>query len=467
MTAADRIASVIPADDVSSLTADALKHAWIHQAPYDSWGSPDNLMIFVRGEGSKLFDAEGRAYIDGMSGAWVMNIGHGREEVAEAMADQARNLAYMSAFNFLNPPAIKLSAKLAEISPEPLTRAFLGSGGAEAVEAALAMARQFHFNQNHPARYKIITRKDSYHGSTFGGKSLSGLKHGALSARFGPLLPGIVQVTMPGAYRSPYGFDSPRADEQAALEVVRAIEHEGPDTVAAVFGETVSLSGELHIPAPEYWQIIREACDRYGVLLVLDEVLVGMGRTGKWFAAEHYGVDPDILTASKGIACGYAPVSAALASSRIADAFMGDANVTFSHGHTYGNHAVACAAALKVIEIIERENLVARAARMGTILLDKLRDLQSDHPAIGDVRGIGLLAAVDMVADQETRAHFGPEAKMQARINRYLMEQGVFLRVWDVIHVAPPFVVTEEEIDAIVTALDTAIGKFEAEVGLS
>jgi adenosylmethionine-8-amino-7-oxononanoate aminotransferase len=455
------------AGDIELLVDDALNHAWIHQLPFPAWSTPERLTIFARGEGSKLYDVQGREYIDGMSGAWVANVGHGRTEIAQAMAEQAASLAYASSFNFLSPPAVKLAAKLAEPAPEPLTRCFIGSGGAEAVEAALGMVRQYHYNRGDHGRYKIITRRGSYHGSTFGGKSLSGLRHGALDARFGPLLPGVVQVTPPGAYRSPYGFDHPEADLLAAREVERALEHEGPETVAAVFGETISVAGELYVPSPEYWQIIRAACDRHGVLLVLDEVLVGMGRTGRWFAAEHFGVAPDIMTASKGIASGYAPISAAMASAAVADPFMADAGAVFAHGYTYGNHPVACAAALKNIEILERENLVARAAQMGLRLLDGLSQLKDRHPAIGDVRGLGLLCAVDMVADRKTRAHFPPSAQMQTRVNQYLMDEGVFVRVWDVIHVAPPFVVTEAEIDRIVAALDVAIGKFEAEIGLA
>lgn len=445
--------------------SDALQHGWVHQMPWNAWSASDGLKVFERGVGSKIFDIKGREYIDGLSGAWVMNIGHGRKEMAEAIAKQAEELAYASPFVFLSKPAIALSKKLAEISPEPLTRVFISSGGAEAVEAAFAMARQYYFNKGEPNRYKVITRRNSYHGSTFGGKSLSGLKHNALDARFGPLVPGVIQVAPPNCYRCDFGLRYPECGVMCAREIENTIKHEGPETVAAVLGEPISVAGETAIPVKEYWPMVREICDKYGVLLIHDEVLIGMGRTGKWFACEHFNVTPDMLVTAKGIASGYVPISALIVTDEVADAFMGDAGKAFSHGYTYGNHPVACAAGITNIEIIERENLVERTAVMGGYLLEKMEDLYS-HPIVGDIRGVGLLGVVDIAKDRDTRSRFEPQAQLGTKLHNYLMDEGVILRVWDVIMVAPPFIVTEEEIDQIVGAIDRALTRFENEMGI-
>ena len=452
--------------EVDQLISDALEHGWVHQMPWNAWSAPDGLKVFERAEGSKIYDVKGREYIDGLSGAWVSNVGHGRKEIVEAMAKQAEELSYVSPFVFLNPPAIQLSKKLAEISPVPLTRVYIGSGGAEAVEAALSMARQYFFNQGQPKRYMAISRRASYHGSTFGGKSLSGLKHSALQARFGPLLPGMHHVAPPNCYRCDFGLKYPDCGIMCGREIENVIKQEGPESIAAVIGEPISVAGETAIPVPEYWPMIRETCDKYGILLIFDEVLIGMGRTGKWFACEHFGVSPDLLTTAKGIASGYIPISALLASTKVADAFKGDGSVAFAHGYTYGNHPVACAAGLANIGIIERENLVERAARMGEYMLEKMQSLYS-HPIVGDIRGLGLLGVVDIAKDRETRSRFDPKDNFSGRMHNYLMDEGVILRVWDVIMIAPPFTVSHEEIDKIIDAIDKALTRFEKEMGIT
>jgi adenosylmethionine-8-amino-7-oxononanoate aminotransferase len=452
-----------PAGKPEQMIADGLKYAWVHQAAHSALSEPDGLKVFVRGEGSKLYDIYGEEYLDGLSGAWVANIGHGRQEVAEAMAKQATELAYTSAFNFLTPPAIELARKLVELAPQPLARAFLGVGGTDAVEAALAMARQYFVNTGVSGRSMLIGRRTSYHGSTFGGKSLSGFRHAALQQRFGPLLPGIFHVAPPNSYRCEYCREQGKCSLQCAREIENVIVHEGPEAVCAVIGETISVSGDTVIPDPGYWPAVREICDRYGVLLILDEVLVGMGRTGKWFAFEHFNVVPDIVTLSKGIASGYAPISAALAAEKVAGSFMGGPAVTLSHGYTYGNHPVSCAAGLKNIEILEREKLVERSADMGKYLMERLQELWK-HQVVGDIRGgLGLLAVVEVVKDRETRQRLGPEAQFSSLVMNWLMEKRVFLRVWDVIQIAPPFVVTKDEIDQIVDAIDYALGNFDRE----
>lgn len=456
-----------PGPSPEELIAYGLEHAWVHQAAWNGLAEPDGLRVFVKGQGCFITDIHGREILDGMSGAWVVNVGHGRREIGQAMAQQAETLAYTSAFNFLNIPSIELSRKLAAITPAPLNRVFLSNSGAEAVEAALAMARQYHFNHGHKGRYKVISRRGSYHGSTFGGKSLSGFRHGVLQARFAPLLEGALHVAGPNTYRPDDGLDVKTHLMRCAREIERVIQHEGAESVAAVIGETISASAGVHIPDAEYWQTIRDICDRYGVLLILDEVLVGMGRTGKMFAFEHFGVVPDMLTLSKGVASGYAPIGALVVTDKVGDAFKGDANAAFAHGCTYGNHAVTCAASLANIDILEREDLPGNAARMGQHLRERLEALRHQHPSIGDIRQIGLLCALELVHDRASKTPFPASAGMTAKMYRYLLDECVFVRVTDVIQIAPPLIASTAEIDHLVEALSRAIGRFEQELGMS
>lgn len=447
------------------LIAAGMRHAWVHQAPrFGQSAAGGSAIIVERGDGCYLTDINGHRFLDGMSGAWVVNIGHGRAEVAEAMAEQARRVAYSSAFNFLTEASIRLATKLATLAPDPLERVYLCAGGAEAVEAALAMARQYHFNRGERGRYKFVSRRGSYHGSAFGGKSVSGLRHSALQQRFAPLLEGCIQVAGPNNYRPEDGLSARDYAIRCAREIERTILHEGPGSVAAVIGEPISASAGVVVPDREYWQIVREVCTRHGVLLILDEVLVGMGRTGKMFALEHFGVVPDILTLSKGVASGYAPIGAVVASRAVADSFAGEEPLV--HGYTYGNHPVTAAAALKALDILEREDLPGRAAESSGYLFERLEALKQRHRTIGDVRGVGLIAAIELVADRGKRTPLPPEARMQQRLGQYLIEEGVFLRVMDVIHVAPPLIAGRDDIDHLTDALSRALRRFETDIGV-
>lgn len=451
-------------DSIEELIAAGSKHAWVHQAPRFGRSASGDVTVFESGKGCLLYDIRGREYLDGMSGAWVVNIGHGRTEMGETMASQAGKLAYTSAFNFLTAPAIRLAQKLSDLTSGALSRVYLSNSGAEAVEAALAIARQHYFNVGQRGRYKFISRRGSYHGSAFAGKSVSGLRHALLQQRFAPLLEGCIQVAGPNTYRPEDGLDAKSYVMRCAKDIERAILHEGPDSVAAVIGEPISASAGLFVPDAEYWQAVRETCSRYGVLLILDEVLVGMGRTGRMFAHEHFGVVPDLLTLSKGVASGYAPIGATLVTPHVAASFDGDNSL--AHGCTYGNHPVTSAAALKNIEILEREKIVENASENGVYLRERLQALAQRHASIGDVRGMGMIAALELVKDRAAKTSFPAEAAMQARLSQYLMDEGVFLRVWDVIHVAPPLVSTRAEIDRLIDGLDRAIGRFEADVGM-
>jgi adenosylmethionine-8-amino-7-oxononanoate aminotransferase len=281
---------------------------------------------------------------------------------------------------------------------------------------------------------------------------------------FGPLMDGVYHVPSPNRYRNDFGIEGEAGDEMCARWVEQEIMFQGPETVAAVIGEPISTSNGVHIPSPRYWQLLRDICDRHGVLLIMDEVINGFGRTGKWFATEHFGVTPDIMTMAKGLSSGYAPIAATIVRPSVFEVFMSEKN-TVSHLLTFGGQAVAAAAALKNIEIIGREGLVERAAVMGEYLLKGLTSLKDTHPCVGDVRGLGMLCCLEMVKDRESRVKWARDSSFITRLAELVTERRMLTRVWELLHVAPPLVATHEEIDQIVAILDESIGIAEREHG--
>jgi adenosylmethionine-8-amino-7-oxononanoate aminotransferase len=442
----------------------ALDHVWIHTINYVELAERQGLHVFERGEGSTLYDARGQAWIDGIAGLWVVNAGHGRAEIADAMAEQARKLAYVSSAAYTSVPAVQLAETLAALTPGDLSRVFFSSGGSEAVETAIKIAKQVQALRGFPKRYKIIARRGSYHGMTFGAMSLTTGNRTLQERFFGPLMDGVYHVPSPNHYRNDFGLEGEPGDEMCARWVEQEILFQGPETVAAVIGEPISTSNGVHIPSPRYWQLLREICDRHGVLLIMDEVINGFGRTGKWFATEHFGVTPDIMTMAKGLSSGYAPIAATIVRPHVFDVFTSEKN-TVSHLLTFGGQAVACAAALKNIEIIGREGLVERAAELGAYLLTGLQTLRDNHPTVGDARGLGLLCCLDMVKDKGTKVKWERDSSFIKRVAELVTERRMLTRVWELLHVAPPLVVTHAEIDRIVDLLDTSIGIAEREHG--
>jgi adenosylmethionine-8-amino-7-oxononanoate aminotransferase len=442
----------------------ALDHVWIHTINYVELAERQGLHVFERGEGSTLYDARGEAWIDGIAGLWVVNAGHGRAEIADAMAEQARKLAYVSSAAYTSTPAVQLAETLAALTPGDLSRVFFSSGGSEAVETAIKIAKQVQALRGFPKRYKIIARRGSYHGMTFGAMSLTTGNRALQERFFGPLMDGVYHVPSPNHYRNDFGIEGEAGDEMCAKWVEQEIIFQGPDTVAAVIGEPISTSNGVHIPSPRYWQLLREICDRHGVLLIMDEVINGFGRTGKWFATEHFGVTPDILTMAKGLSSGYAPIAATIVRPQVFEVFMSEKN-TVNHLLTFGGQAVAAAAALKNIEIIGREGLVERSAELGAYLLAGLRTLRDNHPTVGDARGLGLLCCLEMVKDKGTKEKWARDSDFIKRLAELVSERRMLTRVWELLHVAPPLVVTHAEIDRIVDILDTSIGIAEREHG--
>jgi len=444
----------------------ALEHVWIHSGNWAELAEKQGLHVFERGEGIYLYDTLGKQWIDGIAGLWVVNAGHGRREIGEAMAEQAGKVAYASAASYTTVPAVQLADTLAELTPGDLSRVFYCSGGSEAVETALKIAKQVQALRGFPKRYKVIARRGSYHGATYGAMSLTTGNRPQVERFFGPLMAGVYHVPSPNHYRNDFDLEGEAGDIMCARWVEQEILFQGPETVAAVIGEPISSSNGVHIPSPRYWQLLREICDRHGVLLIMDEVINGFGRTGKWFATEHFGVVPDIMTMAKGLSSGYCPIAAAIVRPSVFEIFQ-NADNTMNHLLTFGGQAVAAAAALKNIEIMRREGLVENAADLGPYLLDGLKSLVADHPTVGDARGLGLLCAIEMVKDKETKEKWGMGSPFTKRINDLVRERGFLARVWDVIHVAPPLVVTREQIDHIVAILDESIGIAEREFGVA
>ncbi|MGA8708479.1 MAG: aspartate aminotransferase family protein [Steroidobacteraceae bacterium] len=446
----------------------ALEHVWFHVTPPKALRAPMGLTVFERGEGAYLFDENGARYLDGLSGgAFVTNIGHGRTAVAAAYAEQAAKLAYVTPYSFVAKPTADLASKLVQLAPGQVRRVFFGSGGTDAVEAALKVAKQYHWLGGEQKRTKVISRRGSYHGSSLYAMSVSGASHDFNSRIFAPLVPGCLQVPNHNCYRCEYKLTHPSCDVLCVDMIERQIIHEGPDTVAAIIAEPIPSAASIYMPPAEYLPRLRQIADKYGIVLIIDEVINGFGRTGRMFACEHWGVQGDIMTVAKGLTSGYAPMGATLVSEKIAqrfDAAQGRES-GFNHVISFGGHAASAAAALKNIEILENERLVENAAAMGQYLFDGLQTLRR-YPIVGDIRGKGLLAAVELVKDTRTRMPFSPAEQMPLRITNHLQELGLLVRTYQVLELGPPLCVGRPEIEAIVDALDRTIVWFMKETGI-
>jgi adenosylmethionine-8-amino-7-oxononanoate aminotransferase len=367
--------------DADALRQAGNEHVWFHSSPWRALANEAGKRILVEGHGCIVKDIEGKEYIDGLAGLWLVNVGHGRKDIADAMAAQAATLAYASSSQTTTVPAIQLATLLAEITPGDLSTVFFCSGGSEAVESAVKIARQYHYYRGEPKRAKIIGRRGSYHGATYGAMSVSGMRQ-LYEPYHSPFMHGTLHVSPPYCYRCDYRHTYPACDVYCVDAIAQMIEFEGAQTVAAVIAEPVSASNGIVIPPPEYLPRLREICDRYGVLLIVDEVINGFGRTGKMFASEHWQLVGDIMTIAKGLSSGYAPIAAAVCRPKVVEPFAHDKRL--SHLLTFGGQAVACAAALANIAILQNEGLVDNAATMGAYLLEQLQHLRS-HPTVGDV----------------------------------------------------------------------------------
>jgi adenosylmethionine-8-amino-7-oxononanoate aminotransferase len=418
------------------------------------------MRVLRKGEGARLWDVHGKEYLDGMSGLYVVNAGHGRREIGDAMASQAGELAYVSAGAYTSETAVQLAEVVLGFLPKNMERLFFCSGGSEAVESAVKIAKQTQVMRGFPKRFKVIARRGGYHGSTYMALSLT---TGNREQYFGPFVPGVSFIPSPNRYRPQFPGLSGEADDLACADALETeILFQGPETVAAFIAEPVSVANGTQIPSAAYWRRVREICDKHGVLLIADEVINGWGRTGSYFAVEQFGIEPDLLTMAKGLSSGYAPIGAVAVSGGVYEQFRGS-EIGFGHLLTFGGQSVACAAALKNIEIFEREGLVQQSAEKGQYLLEALQGL-SHHPTVGQVRGgMGLMAAVELVKDRETKENFGAEHPFSKRVHDLIHENGLMTRVWGVMNFAPPFVTSQAEIDQMVAITDAALSVAEGE----
>jgi adenosylmethionine-8-amino-7-oxononanoate aminotransferase len=421
----------------------AKRHLWMHFTRMGAYADHD-VPIIVRGEGCHVWDERGNRYFDGLSALFCVNIGHGRADVAQAGADQAKELGFFTNWSYAHPRAIELAARIAALAPGDLNRVFFTSGGGEAVESALKLARQYHKLTGHPNKTKVIAREIAYHGTTLGALSATGIP--GLREPFEPLTPGGVHVPNTNTYRLPPGM----TEADLAESIAHAIEFEGPETVGAVILEPVQNAGGC-LTAPEgYFQRVREICDEYGVLLISDEVICSWGRLGEWFGAQRFGYQPDIVTTAKGLTSAYAPMGAVIASDRLAEPFMSGTN-TFMHGFTFAGHPIAAAVALANIDVMENEGILDNVRAHESDLRDMLESLR-DIPIVGDVRGAGYFQAVELVKDRETKDSFDAgesETLLRGFLSGELFRRGLICRADDrgdpVIQVSPPLIAGPEE----------------------
>ena len=451
--------------EVKSLQESALEHLWVYLREPSDMAEKGDPAIFVSGEGVHVTDALGNTSIDGMSGLWLKNVGYGRKEIADAAYEQMLNLTYMP-LGTTTEPTIRLAEKISQIAPGDMTRSFFTSGGSEAVETALKLSRAYFKRVGEPNRTKFISRKGSYHGATMGALALGG-SHLYPKLDYEPLMPGVFHVPQPLPYRCEFGGETPEECAELCVNAVEEmIKFQDPETIAAVFAEPISSPMGCAVPGDNYWPRLREICDRYGVLLIADEVITGFGRTGKMFATEHWGVVPDMMTVAKGITSGYIPMGGCITRGEISDAFIGSQKASFKHVITFGGHPVAAAAALKNIEIMEEEGMVENAAKQGAYLLDGLNEMKEKYQIIGDVRGLGLFCGLELVADRGTKEYFPAEADLANRITQGFAENGLLLRGGDRMNVAPPLCITSSEVDDLVTIMDKVFDQVSKDLGV-
>ncbi|HYT09661.1 MAG TPA: aspartate aminotransferase family protein [Mycobacteriales bacterium] len=439
-----------PFSRADELSDSARDHLWMHFTRLSAYATSP-VPVIVRGDGPYIWDSSGRRYLDGLSGLFVVQAGHGRTELAEAAYKQAAELAFFPLWSYAHPKAVELAERLAHYAPGDLNKIFFTTGGGEAVETAWKLAKQYFKLVGQPTRHKVISRSVAYHGTTMGALSITGIP--AAKQDFEPLVPGAVKVANTNFYRAPeHGDDYEAFGRWAADEIARAIEYEGPETVAAVFLEPVQNSGGCFPPPPGYFARVREICDRHGVLLVSDEVICAFGRLGHLFASSRYGYQPDIVTCAKGMTSGYSPIGAMLVSDRIVEPFR-HGTTSFLHGFTFAGHPVSAAVALANLDLFEREDLpghVLRTEGAFRATLEKLTDL----PIVGEVRGDGFFYGIELVKDKASRETFDDaesERLLRGFLSRALFEAGLYCRADDrgdpVVQLAPPLVCGQAQFD--------------------
>jgi len=444
-----------------SPTGKATDHLWMHftrMAAYDTAPVP----IIERGEGSYIWDTNGKKYLDALSGLFTVQVGHGRQELAQAAYDQAGKLAFFPIWSYAHPTAVELADRLAALAPGDLNKVFFSSGGGESVETAWKVAKQYYKLVGKPNKHKVISRAVAYHGTTQGALSITGVP--PFKEAFEPLVPGTFRVPNTNFYRAPeFVADDEKAfGLWAANRIEEAIVAEGPNTVAAVFLEPVQNAGGCFPPPPGYFDRVRQICDHHDVLLISDEVICAYGRLGTMFGCQKYDYQPDIITTAKGLTSGYSPLGCAIISDRVYEPF-GKPGISFAHGYTFGGHPVSCAVALANLDIFDREDLLGNVLRNENAFrttLEKLYDL----PIVGDVRGDGYFYGIELVKDKKTKQQFTTaesERVLRGYVSGALFDNGLYCRTDDrgdpVVQVAPPLGAGQAEFDEIETKLRTVL----------
>jgi len=417
------------------------------------------ISVIVKGEGVRVFDQDGNSYIDlEAGGTRPVHAGYGRKELAQAGYEQMTQMAYFTPMGFANVPAMKLAEKLSEITPPGIERFIFECDGSEAVETAMKLAKHYHYYRGDQGRFKVMSRRGAYHGVGGIGVRALGIVM-PMRQLMEPLAPGAAFIESPYCYRCPHNLSYPACDIACARELTRIIEFEGPEQISMFIGEPIQQGFGAYKPPAEYWPLIREICDQYGILLVIDEVICGFGRTGRMFATEHFDVQPDIMTMAKGLTSGYVPLGAVGCSNRVIESVE-----LLNHLHTYGNHPVSCAVGLRNLEILENENLIENSEKMGLYFLDGLKSLEQ-HPSVGEVRGTGLWLAIDFTLNKKSRTPF-PFANLMSIITR-AKQKGILVKTMGMaLEFAPPLIIKKEDIDEAIPILDTCITEEEKAMGL-
>ncbi len=418
----------------------------------------DKPLIIESGKGAVVHDIDGKEYIDGQGGLWNVNAGHGRKEIIDAIAGQLQQLQYYSLFGgTTHARSIELSKMLVDMTArEGMKRVFFSTGGSEAVETALKLARQYWKQEGQPQRTKIISLQRAYHGVGYGGISANGTP--AFRRMFEPLMPGFFRVESPYFYRNPFTDDPAELARICAMLLERAILDQSPDTVAAFIAEPIQGAGGIIVPPAEYWPLVRQVCDKYGVLLIADEVVTGFGRTGSMFGSRLWGVQPDMMVFAKGINSGYVPLGATMFNERIERAFKDHPDAGFMHGNTYLAHPLACAAALANLDMVVKEGLPENADDIGRYFMARLGELADRQKHVGEVRGRGLMIGVELVADKKTKARFADADLFGHYVARRCRDNGVLIRnVYDTFIISPPLILSKAQVDRIVETMDEAL----------
>lgn len=420
------------------------------------------VRVISEGSGVWVKDPDGKSYLDAVAGLWCVNIGYGRTDVADAIYEQAKKLAYFHSFSSMGTePSIRLADRLLRLAPDGMSKVLFGNTGSDANDTNVKLIWYYNNLRGKPEKVKLIARENAYHGVTVASASLTGLP--LLHKAFNLPIPEVLHVTCPDPYRvRPDGMSERDFSKQLAKELDETIEREGPDTVAAFFAEPIMGAGGVHVPPEGYFDEIQPVLKKHDVLFVADEVICGFGRLGHWFGSDLYNIKPDIITTAKGLTSGYVPMSASLVGDRIWDVLISTSKDigAFGHGYTYGGHPVAAAAAMANLDIFEREDLVGNAGRVGAYFQQRMREAFSDHPNVGHVRGVGLILALEFVADKATKRQFEGADKMAPKVSQAAYPRGLIARplpAGDIIALSPPLSITTDEVDVVVERLLDAL----------